>query len=230
MTKLNKNGFSYLTRILPTELAPILIFFAVTLNIELINGWIYFGLYVLVNIINAVFLLLYNTDLVNRRGENQKDVKHADHLYLFFYILFTRFLAPLIAGFEYRLSDKVFTNTYIIGIGILLIVFSSFIENYAMQKNQFFERNIRIQRDREQEVISKGPYGVIRHPGYLSYVLRFIAFPMILGKLISSIIVMAGVLAIVLRTRYEDRVLMNELSGYSEYCKKVKYRLIPFIW
>jgi protein-S-isoprenylcysteine O-methyltransferase Ste14 len=230
MTKLNKHGFSYLTRILPTELAPILIFFAVTMNIKILNGWIFFGLYLLVNIINAVFLLFNNADLVNRRGENKKDVKHADHFYLFIYILFTRFLAPLMAGIEYRLSEKAYTNTCIIGFGILIILFSSFIENYAMYQNQFFERNIRIQNDRKQEVISDGPYRIIRHPGYLSYVLRFIAFPMILGKPISSIMVMVGVFVVVLRTKYEDQILKNELSGYSEYSKKVKYRLIPFIW
>jgi protein-S-isoprenylcysteine O-methyltransferase Ste14 len=230
MTELNRHGFSYLTRILPTELAPILIFFAVTLNIKLINGWIYFGLYLLVNIINVMFLLFINTDLVNRRGENRKDVKNADHLYLFFYILFTRFLAPLMAGIEYRLSDIVFTNIYIIGFGIVFLILSCFIENYAMYHNQFFERNIRIQNDRKHEVISTGPYGIIRHPGYLSYILRFIAFPMILGKPISSIIVMAGVVVIVLRTKYEDQILKNELAGYNEYSSMVRYRLIPFIW
>jgi protein-S-isoprenylcysteine O-methyltransferase Ste14 len=230
MSELNKHGFSYLTRILPTEFAPILIFFTVTMNTNLVNGWIYFGSYITVNILNAVFLLFINIDLVNRRGENKDDVKRADHLYLFFYILITRFLAPLIAGIEYRLSDKVCTNNFAIGFGLFLVLFSSFIENYAMYQNKFFERNIRIQKDRRQIVISKGPYGVIRHPGYLSYVLRFIAFPMILGKPISSIVAMAGVLVIILRTKYEDRILRSELSGYDAYCMKVKYKFIPYIW
>jgi hypothetical protein len=78
MSELNKHGFSYLTRILPTEFAPILIFFTVTMNTNLVNGWIYFGSYITVNILNAVFLLFINIDLVNRRGENKDDVKRAD--------------------------------------------------------------------------------------------------------------------------------------------------------
>jgi protein-S-isoprenylcysteine O-methyltransferase Ste14 len=230
MERLTKDGFSYLTRILPTEIAPLLVFFVAAGNFQNIEGWIYFGLYVLINVINTIFLFISNRDLINRRGANKTDAKSKDHVYLFVYILSTRFLAPLIAGLEIRIFQIQYLNIYVVITGILLIMFSSYLENISMYYNSFFERNIRIQKDQNQMVISNGPYKIIRHPGYLSYILRFIAFPMIIGTIISSVVIFVGIFTIVLRTNYEDKTLSNELDGYDEYKMKTKYRLIPLIW
>lgn len=230
MERLNKDGFSYLTRILPTEIAPLIIFFVAVGSLENTGGWIYFGLYVLINIINTLFLFTKNRNLLNRRGADKTDAKEVDHVYLFTYVLSTRILAPLAAGLEIRILKIQYQNIYITITGILLIIISCYLENLSMYYNSFFERNIRIQNDQNQTVICNGPYKVIRHPGYLSYILRFIAFPMIVGTIISSVMIIIGIITIILRTNYEDKTLSNELDGYDEYKLKVKYRLIPLIW
>jgi protein-S-isoprenylcysteine O-methyltransferase Ste14 len=70
----------------------------------------------------------------------------------------------------------------------------------------------------------------VRHPGYLGMLLGSIALPLALGSVLAFIPLVIMIFLILIRTYYEDTTLQKELTGYSEYCKEVKYRLIPFIW
>ena len=79
-------------------------------------------------------------------------------------------------------------------------------------------------------VIETGPYSIIRHPGYLGMLLGSLPIPFAFGSALSFIPVIIMVLLVFIRTYYEDKTLMIELEGYKEYSKKVRYRLIPFIW
>jgi len=81
-----------------------------------------------------------------------------------------------------------------------------------------------------QTVIDTGLYGIVRHPMYFATVLMFLAMPLILGSWYSLIIFVLYPFIIVKRIRNEETVLEEGLEGYSEYKKKVKYRLIPFVW
>ncbi|MBQ2272509.1 MAG: isoprenylcysteine carboxylmethyltransferase family protein, partial [Clostridia bacterium] len=81
-----------------------------------------------------------------------------------------------------------------------------------------------------QRVIDTGLYGVVRHPMYFATVLLFLAMPLILGSWISFLIFLAYPILISLRIQDEERLLERELTGYTEYKARVKYRLIPFIW
>jgi len=79
-------------------------------------------------------------------------------------------------------------------------------------------------------VIDTGPYKIIRHPGYLGMLLGSISLPLALGSVLAFIPMFIMIILIFVRTYYEDTTLQKELTGYSEYCKEVKYRLIPYIW
>ena len=114
--------------------------------------------------------------------------------------------------------------------GYLLYISSNILLIWAMALNRHFEATVRIQKDRGHKVITSGPYKIIRHPGYLSAILWAIGLPMILGSVYGFIPSAAAIIVIVIRTGLEDRTLLNELEGYTEYSKKVKYRLIPGIW
>ena len=89
---------------------------------------------------------------------------------------------------------------------------------------------VRIQKEREHQVATTGPYKIIRHPGYVGFILMSLATPILLGSLYGLIMSVFVVVILIIRTTLEDRTLKNELTGYLEYSKKVKYRLIPFIW
>jgi protein-S-isoprenylcysteine O-methyltransferase Ste14 len=83
---------------------------------------------------------------------------------------------------------------------------------------------------KKQKVVSSGPYAIIRHPGYAGFVLLYAAIPLVIGSLYA--LVPWGILAItlVIRTYLEDETLKKELFGYREYARKVKYRLVPWVW
>ena len=113
------------------------------------------------------------------------------------------------------------------GIGLL---FSFFFFYRSYSENTFASPLVRIQAERKQQVISTGVYSFVRHPMYLAGNLMFLGVPLLLGSLFG---VFAGVIIcflVVFRIGGEEKMLTNELEGYSDYKMKVKYRLIPFLW
>ena len=98
----------------------------------------------------------------------------------------------------------------------------------VMKENEYLLRTIEVEK--EQKVIDTGLYGIVRHPMYLATILLFLSMPLILGSIISFIIFLVYPFIIAKRIKNEEEVLEKELKGYKEYRKKVKYKLIPFIW
>jgi protein-S-isoprenylcysteine O-methyltransferase Ste14 len=96
--------------------------------------------------------------------------------------------------------------------------------------NPYFEPTVRIQKDRDYQVITSGPYRMIRHPDYLAGVLYILSIPMIIGSVYTFIPAGIYILLIIIRTLLEDRTLQKELNGYSKYAQKVKYKLFPWLW
>jgi protein-S-isoprenylcysteine O-methyltransferase Ste14 len=98
----------------------------------------------------------------------------------------------------------------------------------VLRENTYLSRTIEVQE--EQKVIDTGLYGVVRHPMYMATVFLFLAMPLVLGASLSFLIMLFYIPIIVKRIRNEEQVLAEGLQGYEEYRKKVKYRLIPYIW
>jgi len=89
---------------------------------------------------------------------------------------------------------------------------------------------MKIQEERGHQVISKGPYQWVRHPGYLGQILFYLGTPLLLGSWWAFLLGIIMSLAFVYRTANEDQVLRNELDGYNEYTDQVRKRLFPGIW
>ena len=112
------------------------------------------------------------------------------------------------------------------GCVILLISYGLFAE--VLRENTWLSRTIEVQEG--QTVVSTGLYGIVRHPMYFATVFLFMAMPVILGSYISFVVFHMYPYIISKRIKNEEEVLEKELKGYSEYKKKVKYRIIPWIW
>jgi protein-S-isoprenylcysteine O-methyltransferase Ste14 len=95
---------------------------------------------------------------------------------------------------------------------------------------RFFSNVVRIQYDRGQTVVTGGPYKYIRHPGYSGMILYYLAVPVFLGSLWALIPGILTAVLFVIRTRLEDRTLLEKLDGYPDYALRTRYRLIPKIW
>ncbi len=102
--------------------------------------------------------------------------------------------------------------------------------SYALIENRFFSGVVRIQTDRGHHVVSSGPYRWIRHPGYAGALLTYLATPFFLDSTWALLPTMLITLGMIIRTRMEDKVLQEELAGYREYKKRVRYRLLPGVW
>jgi protein-S-isoprenylcysteine O-methyltransferase Ste14 len=102
---------------------------------------------------------------------------------------------------------------------------------WAMRVNRFFSSVVRIQSDRGQHVVTAGPYGWIRHPGYLAGVVIIVASGVALGSwLATAILIVFGLPFLLRRAITEDRVLQAELPGYRDYAARVRWRVLPGIW
>ena len=109
---------------------------------------------------------------------------------------------------------------------LFLIGYALFAE--VLRENAYLARTVAVQED--QRVIDTGLYGVVRHPMYLSTLILFLAMPLVLGSVISFVIMLAYFPIIARRIRNEEQVLEHGLDGYTEYKKRVRYKVIPHIW
>ncbi len=96
--------------------------------------------------------------------------------------------------------------------------------------NPFLSPLVRIQDDRRQTLVSGGVYSFVRHPMYLGGVLMFIGAPLLLGSIGGIIAGLALTVLLMVRIAGEEALLARELEGYRDYCRKTRFRLIPFIW
>ena len=98
----------------------------------------------------------------------------------------------------------------------------------VLRENVYLSRTVEVQEG--QKVIDTGLYGVVRHPMYMATLLLFFSMPLILGSLLSFAVMLLYLPIIAKRIRNEEAVLAAGLAGYADYTRRVKYRLIPFIW
>ena len=172
-----------------------------------------------------------NPELINQRGQWKKkeDTKRWDRFLLPAYGIMGFYVLVVIVGLDIRFQWSYLGIDFAIA-GIVLFIIGSISIHWAMIVNTHFETTVRIQKDRDQKVITTGPYRIVRHPGYVGAILWAVSTPLIIGSAYGLIPAAIAVLLLVIRTWLEDKTLHSELNGYAEYAKRVKYRLVPWLW
>jgi protein-S-isoprenylcysteine O-methyltransferase Ste14 len=182
------------------------------------------GLFLLI-----INLILLPAELIEERGRKKENVKKWDKI-LTSIIGIPTVLMYIFSGLDHRFNWTGGVSITVNIAGMAFIFLGSIMFTWSMVSNRFFSTLVRLQIDRQQTVVTEGPYKLVRHPGYLGYITFTLATPVALGAfsgLIFSVII--GILLIV-RTALEDATLKKELPGYAEYAKNVKYKLIPLLW
>ena len=133
----------------------------------------------------------------------------------------------VLAGLDFRFGWSEVPTAVII-IASIFFVASYILYAEVMRENAYLSRTIKVEKD--QKVVDTGLYSVVRHPMYAATVILFMMIPLILGSFVALIPFAFYPVLIAVRIIDEEKLLTKELSGYEEYKKKVKYRLIPFIW
>ena len=194
-------------------------------TINYFNGWLFMGLLFIPMFIAGIVMMIKSPNLLKSRlnaKEKEKEQKEVVKLSgLMFLVGF------IMAGLNYRYNFINMSNIIVL-VGSIIFVLSYIMYAEVLRENIYLSRTIEVQKD--QKVIDTGLYGIVRHPMYLATLLLFLSMPLVLNSFISFIIFLMYPFIITKRIKNEEQVLEKELKGYSEYKKKVKYKLIPFIW
>ena len=202
-----------------------ILIFAPAQTINYWNGWLLMGLLFIPMFIAGIIMIIKSPNLLEKRlnakekeNEQKQVVKLSGLMFLVGFI---------IAGLNYKYSWIVIPKLIVI-ISSVTFILSYAIYAEVLRENTYLSRTIEVQEN--QKVIDTGLYGIVRHPMYAATILLFLSMPLILGSIISFIIFLVYPFIIAKRIKNEEEELEKELKGYSEYKKKVKYKMIPFIW
>lgn len=199
-------------------------------SLDWVMAWVYLGIYVVGIAINSFILLRHNPELIAERAEVGPGTKGWDQVLSALYVFVSGIGTLFFAGLDVRFGLSPDVQLLVQLIALVAVMLGFAVASWAMLSNAFFATTVRIQDERGHAVASGGPYRYVRHPGYAGWLLAGMATPLMLGSRWALIPAFLGGLLLIVRTALEDRTLQEELDGYQEYARRVRYRLLPGIW
>ncbi|MBN2532893.1 MAG: isoprenylcysteine carboxylmethyltransferase family protein [Spirochaetales bacterium] len=195
------------------------------------EAWVYGGIYFFGFIVSRGLAARKHPDILKERSESFKheNTKPWDKI-LSPLLAIGSGIIPIIAGLDALFTLSPGFHYIFKAASILLILPGYALGTYALVENRFFSGTVRIQSERGHKTISTGPYKWIRHPGYAGVLISNIGVPFLLDSYWALLPVLCVIVITFIRTYLEDKTLQKELTGYLEYTKKTRKRLIPFIW
>jgi len=199
-------------------------------RLDWIRGWTYVAIYLGSMAALGMVVRRTNPDVIEARKKwVRQDTKAFDKVFLPVFLLLT-FIQLVVAGLDAVRFHWSSVPSGLLYPGVLLLLAGIALMGWVMAVNPHAETTVRIQTERNHQVITSGPYRFVRHPMYTGAIQLYVATPLVLGSLWALVIGVAIVLAFFWRTVLEDRTLRAELPGYEEYAGRTRYRLIPGIW
>lgn len=189
------------------------------------QAWVYCGILFIPMIGVCAYLLKNSPELLERRmrmKEKEKSQKLFVRLSLVVFLI-----AWLLPGLDYRFKWSSVPLTLVIIADVM--VFAGYMFCFFVLKENAYASRI-IEVEKEQRVISTGPYALIRHPMYLAILIVYLFSPLALGSWWAFLATLPLPVLLVFRIFNEETLLKKELYGYAEYMRKVRYRLIPLVW
>lgn len=189
------------------------------------QGWLLMGILFVPMFVAGLVMMAKSPDLLRKRLNAREQEKEQKTVVKLSGLLFIA--AFVVAGLNWRFGWCVIPDWAVwVAAGVFLASYLLYAE--VLRENAYLSRTIEVQEG--QKVIDTGLYGIVRHPMYMATTVLFLAMPLVLASPISFIIMLGYIPVIAKRIRNEEKVLEEGLEGYSGYMKKVKYRILPFIW
>jgi protein-S-isoprenylcysteine O-methyltransferase Ste14 len=195
------------------------------------EGWVYLGFYVFIIGLNFALLLrhgAYAAELIEERS-HMTGMKSWDKVFAAVYGI-SGIATLVVAGLDQRFGWSPAFAFWIQAVALVVMFLGYGTFSWSMATNAFFSARVRIQSDRGHQVVSHGPYAIVRHPGYAGTIPFAFTLPLMLASYWALIPAAFLISSIVARTLLEDRTLLRELEGYREYAERVRFRLLPGIW
>ena len=207
---------------------PVLLGVITILPAGTFNYWelyVYIGT-ILVTMLYALWFFLKNdVQFLESRMRMKEKEKHQS----FIQTLFSVFVLSgfILCGLDKRFEWSVIP-AYLVLLADMVVFFGYIIIITVFKQNSYASRTVEIEND--QPVISNGLYSIVRHPMYIGVLIMFTLTPLALGSYWGLIPMSVVPVALILRIINEEKFLIENLPGYSDYCQKIRYRLIPFLW
>jgi len=194
------------------------------------QGWAWLAAMFLPTSFFFRYLYKHDPQLLERRLKTKEKVVEQKIFRIAAGLIF--FPSFLLAGFDYRFGwSRAYLRPvplWLTLLALVLIIGSFFLIFWVMRVNSFASRTIQVETG--QTVVSTGPYRIVRHPMYTALCIFFVSTPLALGSSIALPCFALLVPAFVYRLLNEEKILRQELPGYSEYCFRTRFRLVPFVW
>jgi len=196
------------------------------------RAWVFLGFVLIGTTATLVLVFPGREDLLNERFKPpvQKGQPLADKIIVL--LLIAAFLGVIVFipldVFRFHLMSK--PGMFVSALGLILVIAGWWIISLVFKENAFAAPVVKHQEERHQTVIDTGVYSIVRHPMYVGAVLLMIGMPLWLESYAAALLAIVPIATIVVRILIEERFLKRELKGYDNYTKRVRYRLIPFIW
>jgi protein-S-isoprenylcysteine O-methyltransferase Ste14 len=193
-------------------------------------GWVFMAVLFMPAISFYLYFAKHDPQLIERRLQSKEKTSEQQRLRRFGKPVV--FAALLLPGLDYRLG---WSRTYLGAVPLWLMLISQamvlgsiLLVTWIINVNRFASRTIQVEAG--QRVISTGPYAIVRHPMYFAFVVMGLFTPLALGSYFALPAFGLSIPFYVYRLLHEEKVLRRELPGYSEYCLRTRFRLVPFVW
>ena len=196
------------------------------------QAWLYSMLFLAAGIGGRMWAEQRHPGLTAERQniENIQNAKAWDKVLAPLMAVSISFPMVIVAGLDHRYNWSSEFPLWLIVTGFILISLGYAFAAWAMVENRFFSSVVRIQTERGHVVCDSGPYRFVRHPGYAGIIIPLFGIVLALGSVWTLIPATVALIIAVIRTVLEDQALQEELPGYRDYARRVRYRLIPGIY
>ena len=189
------------------------------------GGWLLMAVLFVPMFVAGVVMLLRSPELLKKRLDAKEKESGQRSVVAMSGVMFIA--AFVVAGFNFRYSWTVAPSWLVYGATALFLL-SYLMYAEVLRENAYLSRTIDVQEN--QMLVDTGLYAIVRHPMYSATILLFLSMPLVLGSLPSFVVMLAYLPIIAKRIRNEEAVLLKGLTGYESYSKRVKYRILPFVW
>jgi len=218
----------YVAKTLLQDIISAAAFFAAAGRLDAPRGWVYACVSAALTAAGLAVLARVNRAMLAAREARWDDTPAWDRRILPAYLALSFIGVHVAAGLDARRTAPPLDGW--LWLGLAIYAAAAALSIWAMASNRHFEPTARLQTDRAQSVCDRGPYSLVRHPGYAAIALGHFATPLIYGSALAAAVCAVVVALIAARTALEDAMLLRGLPGYAKYAARVRSRLIPGVW
>lgn len=189
------------------------------------QGWLIMAILFVPIFVVGVVMMLRDRELLRKRLSAKERDSKQDMVVKLSGLLFV--VSFVLAGLNWRYQWMLLPD-WVVWLAAVVFVLCYLLYAEVLRENAYLSRVVEVQEG--QHVVDTGLYAIVRHPMYTATTLLFLAMPLVLASPISFVVMLLYVPLIILRIRREEALLERELEGYSDYMRRVKYRLLPFIY